>query len=244
MITGQLPVDITQKESRPYRIGGGFSMPDGCGDAEMRMKAGCGNYKHCPALTVMLYEAGHSTYEICGEFGIPSGSIDKLKKKGLLNIRRHPKSCKPIIVATYRLTDLGELLIAKQFGISTATVHRALINAGVDTSKPKKRNGYGVPNGGRKRYSRAKNYKQRCLKYGVKYDERVTLAGVYERDSGVCQLCGRATDWNDNRYVFSGPTHPTIDHIIPLSRGGSHTWGNVQLACHECNSKKGNEVAN
>jgi 5-methylcytosine-specific restriction endonuclease McrA len=35
------------------------------------------------------------------------------------------------------------------------------------------------------------------------------------------------------------PTAPTVDHIIPLARGGSHTWDNVQLAHHLCNSLKG-----
>lgn len=207
------------------------------------MKAGCGNYKHCPSLTVMLYESGHSTYEICRWFGIPEGSIDKLRKKGRLKIRKYPRACRPAIVAMYQLTNYGSSLIARYLGISTATVCRALKWAGISVSESKRRNQYGKPNGGRRRYNSAKNYKQRCAKYGVEYDSSVTLDGVFYRDGGICRICGRTTDWSDNRYVFSGPTHPTIDHIVPLSRGGSHTWGNVQLACHECNSKKGSMVA-
>ncbi len=31
----------------------------------------------------------------------------------------------------------------------------------------------------------------------------------------------------------------TIDHIIPLSQGGEHSYKNTQLACFECNCKKG-----
>lgn len=205
------------------------------------MRAGCGNYAHCPSLTVMLYEAGHSTYEIQKDLGISDGCLDKLKRKGRLKVRKH-RTCRPLIAMLYELTDLGSLLIARECGVSTAAVNRALRWAGIDTSQPKRRNQHGKPNGGRERYHKAKNYKQRCAKYGVEYDPGVTLAGVFARDGGVCAICGRATDWADTRYVFSGPTHPTIDHITPLSRGGSHTWENVQLACHECNSRKGDGV--
>jgi 5-methylcytosine-specific restriction endonuclease McrA len=31
----------------------------------------------------------------------------------------------------------------------------------------------------------------------------------------------------------------TIDHVIPRSKGGTHTWDNVVIACATCNSKKG-----
>ena len=35
-----------------------------------------------------------------------------------------------------------------------------------------------------------------------------------------------------------GRHYPTLDHIIPLSKGGSHTWDNVQLAHMGCNAGK------
>ena len=31
----------------------------------------------------------------------------------------------------------------------------------------------------------------------------------------------------------------TMDHIVPLSRGGGHTWVNIVPACHSCNARKG-----
>jgi hypothetical protein len=37
--------------------------------------------------------------------------------------------------------------------------------------------------------------------------------------------------------------HLTQDHIIPLSKGGSHTLHNVIGACQSCNSRKGNRPA-
>jgi 5-methylcytosine-specific restriction endonuclease McrA len=31
---------------------------------------------------------------------------------------------------------------------------------------------------------------------------------------------------------------PSLDHIIPLARGGHHVPGNTQIICHSCNASK------
>ena len=36
--------------------------------------------------------------------------------------------------------------------------------------------------------------------------------------------------------------HLTLDHLIPRSRGGQHTWENVVIACERCNSRKGSRT--
>ncbi|MDV2995377.1 MAG: hypothetical protein N4J56_005031 [Chroococcidiopsis sp. SAG 2025] len=48
---------------------------------------------------------------------------------------------------------------------------------------------------------------------------------VLRRDNYACQYCG-----NNKRL--------TIDHVIPLSKGGLHTWNNVVAACEQCNQYK------
>jgi 5-methylcytosine-specific restriction endonuclease McrA len=30
----------------------------------------------------------------------------------------------------------------------------------------------------------------------------------------------------------------TLDHVIPRSKGGSHSWNNIVTACEKCNSRK------
>jgi 5-methylcytosine-specific restriction endonuclease McrA len=50
------------------------------------------------------------------------------------------------------------------------------------------------------------------------------------RDNFQCQYCGK-TD-----------LPLTIDHIVPRSRGGEHSWENLITACPRCNSKKGNRT--
>lgn len=45
---------------------------------------------------------------------------------------------------------------------------------------------------------------------------------------GICHYCGRLT----------APKELTMDHIVPVSRGGKSTKGNVVPACKECNTAK------
>lgn len=73
-------------------------------------------------------------------------------------------------------------------------------------------------------------------------DKDITLEALYRRDSGVCYLCGGKCDWNDKQGNIVGASYPSIDHMIPISRGGFHTWGNVRLAHFKCNTVKSNEL--
>jgi len=74
-------------------------------------------------------------------------------------------------------------------------------------------------------------------------DLTITLEKLYERDSGVCYICGGLCDYNDyqkdrNGSFIVGYDYPSIDHVYPISRGGTHTWDNVKLAHHYCNTLK------
>ena len=70
------------------------------------------------------------------------------------------------------------------------------------------------------------------LRYLVKvpYQRRVTMSrrAVLYRDGCRCQYCGRDAD--------------SIDHVIPRSKGGTHTWENVVAACRRCNLLKGSRL--
>ncbi len=54
---------------------------------------------------------------------------------------------------------------------------------------------------------------------------------VFRRDGHTCQYCGSTK-------------HLTLDHVIPRSKGGTHTWDNVVTACERCNSTKGDRLLN
>ena len=68
------------------------------------------------------------------------------------------------------------------------------------------------------------------LNYFVKvpYRSRASLSrrAVFVRDKFECQYCGRPAE--------------NVDHVIPKSRGGRHTWDNVVAACRPCNARKEN----
>jgi 5-methylcytosine-specific restriction endonuclease McrA len=52
------------------------------------------------------------------------------------------------------------------------------------------------------------------------------------RDDYICQYCG----------CHKRPEELTLDHVIPLSRGGGDSWSNVVTACKKCNHRKGNHL--
>jgi 5-methylcytosine-specific restriction endonuclease McrA len=56
--------------------------------------------------------------------------------------------------------------------------------------------------------------------------QQPTLVALTARDGRNCAYCVK---------------HPatTIDHVLPRSRGGAHTWENTVAACSRCNNKKG-----
>jgi 5-methylcytosine-specific restriction endonuclease McrA len=86
------------------------------------------------------------------------------------------------------------------------------------------------------RRSDQKKDKQRALWAGVAY-EPIKRDKVFERDGWRCRACGCHTPKSERGGIE--PSAPELDHIVPMSRGGGHTYGNVQLLCRACNNAKG-----
>jgi hypothetical protein len=57
----------------------------------------------------------------------------------------------------------------------------------------------------------------------------LTKHRLFARDRHVCAYCGDQF----------GETELTVEHIVPVSRGGRHEWTNVVTACRSCNTRKG-----
>ena len=89
-----------------------------------------------------------------------------------------------------------------------------------------------------------RNFIKRIRMEEPEADLDITLHRLFERDEGICWLCGERCDYQDftvdgNTFI-AGNRYPSIDHVMPLSKGGRHTWDNVKLAHRICNTKKGN----
>lgn len=59
--------------------------------------------------------------------------------------------------------------------------------------------------------------------------EAVDPVRVWERDNGVCHICGLPAD----------PARWDMEHVVPLARGGQHCYANVRVSHPVCNYRKG-----
>ena len=64
----------------------------------------------------------------------------------------------------------------------------------------------------------------------VPFRRRIPLnrKAVFARDRHRCQYCAASAE--------------NLDHVVPRSRGGDHTWENVVAACRRCNTRKGDRT--
>lgn len=79
------------------------------------------------------------------------------------------------------------------------------------------------------------NHRSRARNFGVAH-EPVNRGKVFERDGWVCGICEEP--------IFKSVKYPdlmsvSLDHVVPLSRGGGHLYSNVQASHLGCNVAKG-----
>lgn len=69
---------------------------------------------------------------------------------------------------------------------------------------------------------------------------RANRAVVLAEAPPYCAICGA---WVDKGLSGRDPAGPSVDHIIPVSAGGTHELSNLALVHALCNSRKQNKVA-
>jgi 5-methylcytosine-specific restriction endonuclease McrA len=90
----------------------------------------------------------------------------------------------------------------------------------------------------RKIFGNVSTYRKRARKYNVEFDPSVKKDAVFKRDKMKCQRCGIKVQRND----YLSENAAELDHIVPLSKGGPHTWSNVQTLCRACNRDKSDKL--
>lgn len=84
-----------------------------------------------------------------------------------------------------------------------------------------------------------KHYALRRSRMAAAFVESFDRHEIFERDGWICQLCDtpvvRDAEWPN-------PLMPSIDHVVPLARGGEHSRTNTQTSHLGCNVRKGAKV--
>jgi len=120
--------------------------------------------------------------------------------------------------------------IATKLGVNGLSHDRYMINGGLYSKSIICRRFStwvnAIKHAGLKSIYRKEVTKRKKLPLGIRYN-------VFERDGFRCRACGISRD--DNDYIVL-----CVDHIIPLSKGGSSTMDNLQTLCAACNLGKSN----
>lgn len=130
--------------------------------------------------------------------------------------KRHPKVTAPCVVCDAEVTRLSDRRRRPVCSVRC----RTLLQWGVT-------GGHG--------YDWAKVAVQRARRLGARRVELVYREDVLARDGWRCYACG--ADTKDVADPFD-PRSATVDHVVPLSRGGEHTMSNMRCCCLHCNSAK------
>jgi len=72
----------------------------------------------------------------------------------------------------------------------------------------------------------------RRARAGGYFTEHVDRLELLDRHDGLCGICGDAVD----------PGNFDVDHVIPIGRGGEHSYANTQPAHKRCNQSKKNRL--
>lgn len=189
--------------------------------------------KHCKAAIVCHYLCGDTYQQVMERCGIRSlttvyRAVNESGLKRGLDI-----DC---IMELYASGNTPQE-IADKVGCDRSTVGKVLRKAGIHTKSAynARQHAQAVARRGEKRKTKDSRWRWWCKKTGAAYDPHVGLDALIERDGLICNMCGIECSTEDDAWGTYGPTYPTLDHIVPLSKGGSHTWDNVQLLCGNCN---------
>jgi len=91
----------------------------------------------------------------------------------------------------------------------------------------------------RKHQIKAAGSKNRAKRNGAFCAGKIEYTKVFDRDKWRCRHCGCKVQ----KHNVKANDAAELDHIVPLSIGGPHTYSNVQTLCKSCNQSKHNRYA-
>jgi len=83
------------------------------------------------------------------------------------------------------------------------------------------------------------NRRARQIKDFKKKNRPAMVAKLFYRDKGICQLCQEPIDL---RLEYPSQWSLSIDHVLPVSKGGTNLLSNLQSTHLICNVRRGNKA--
>ena len=233
-------------------------------EPKFHMPSNC-NKKYCNALVVILYKLGNCSHkQICELTGYPTNSVGNIisRRIGPRSERGHivrsrwgiakDKGIIEAIERDYLTSNASARVIGEKYGLSPWHVGKLMRGRGHVRGK-----GCGAVNAAnmerrKKAISRmiaecgsieniealSHEAKRELLMASRRRDYGITWKSLARRNGSMrCEVCGIECDPNDKSWGSSGPTHPSVDHIVRICDGGEDTWENSRLACMKCNLK-------
>lgn len=176
------------------------------------------------------------------------------KQNGIRTESRNISECRKELIISDKKNGINVKEIARKYNVSVPMVYKCADgiknvrephvcpSCGKLTARPV----WCSDECARKETIKRDHARRRARISGAMVDRDITLAAVVERDNGICHLCGKQVNEEDyivkNGAYICGNWYPSIDHVMPLSKGGKHSWDNVRLAHRICNSIKGDDI--
>lgn len=82
-------------------------------------------------------------------------------------------------------------------------------------------------------------HRARAATRGAETESGITVDVLREAQGDRCTYCDVEMIFESTDLGPKDPRLATLDHVLPISRGGAHVWENVVIACSYCNASKG-----
>jgi 5-methylcytosine-specific restriction endonuclease McrA len=81
-------------------------------------------------------------------------------------------------------------------------------------------------------------HRRRARKRKTEVEHGIGPAALRKKYGDVCPYCGVTLDFRPGTGRVYNPKRASVEHVVPLSQGGTHTWENLILCCLRCNLRK------
>lgn len=211
--------------------------------------------RYCHAIVCILVEHGYSQTQIANITRIPPSTVCDIvrrKRPALYRTRFGAKQVDMDAIESEYLSGASTYDLARKYGVRHETISRWMRQRGHTRGKGNRINNHEAV----RRFladfpDLIDEAKSANARYAVRRKYRIVSrrhdgppSGLTWRDVAAhnggdirCWICGKSCDPGDN-----GGMHPSIDHVVPLSNGGTDTYDNVRIAHVECNCKRNNRT--